>query len=848
MLLCRHLVHRIAPPIRVAHPLSLLFAKITSSKYTVGSSSTLSPSALSRAPNEARCDTPWLPDIPVERLVDCLARLRNPTSPQNICGNAAGQSVEGEMEEVLQQRRKEVMDPLYLYETLRRRDRSALVRLPIHIFLELARRAATTKSTGIAEHLAADALETLADRDRRQLAKELIKHSSMLPNDTIVALLCLLEPDGSRALIGTTLFQSIAAEILKTNAVSEESLKILTARFIVRLSAHKAPIGSRAITYVPPPFIKLSFLLARTLVGKGLDQLTLQLFGAMVGNRNIPPEAIQKTHSGATNFKVTIFVTLIRAALHWHWRRLAVSLLEDLLEIPESDASASSAHALVEEVVFASLNTPSAQDVADSCSLMVLLDNRADDFVVPRGLIKLFYDAAEKLKLGIVAETFYSHTQSPPVLEKTTYPPPEGRALTWLIDYITGTSGNIHLGRRLAKQVVALETPIPYHDRSRFIAIAAMHSYGTESRALWERYSVGKDRDVVIGNAATMIRMTSLFVNIQKRVRSQLEILSMEEDAHAPAPKVQAERVSNEVKRHLSEIERDTTVDPTTLDDPETIQGNTRESFQKRLKDLATFVEYVVHEFRQVKEPLNEATHNDLSSLARAYFMLGNVAAGFETFQVLLDRKEIPDLHDVNIALGVFASYDPKGSARVIETMIKKGLRPDAITFGTVLHHAVLHGEMELVGELVRKSRDLKGHLTLRSISSLIRASVNLDEGNKTKLRSNLEQSLAIIQSLADSDVVCSPNTGKYCISSSLKVDDPVMAFRFWTMLVKRKTEWEDREQVFQRRLIARMIRKHLVCGWIRRDRAMMMLSQLRAKFIIRGSTLARLGRKNVIL
>jgi hypothetical protein len=840
MLLCRHLVHRIAPPIRVAHPLSLLFARITSSKYTVGSSSTLSPS-LSRAPNEARCHTP----IPVERLVDTLARLRNPESPQNTCDAAAGQSVEGEMEEVSQQRGKdEIMDPLYLYETLRRRDTSALVRLPIHIFLELARRAAITKSTGIAEHLAADALETLADRDtdRRQLAKELIKHSSKLQmqHDTIIALLCLLEPDGSGALIGISLFQSIAGKILKTDAVSEECLKILTARFIVRLSANKAPIGSRAITYVPPRFIKLSFLLAKTLVGKGLDQLTLQLFGAMVKNRNIPPEAVQKTPNGATNFKVIIFVTLIRAALHWHWRRLTISLLEDLLKIPESDASPNSAHALAEEVVFTLLNTPSAQDVADSCSLMVLLVNRADDFVVPSGLIKLFYDAAEKLKLGNYAETFYSHTQSRPVLAKTSYPPPEGRALTWLIDYITGTSKNIHFGRRLAKQVVALETPIPYHDRSRFIAIAALHGYGTESRALWERYSVGKDRDVVVGNAATMIRMTSLFVNIQKRVRSQLEILSVGGDT----PTVQAERVSNEVKCDLSGIERD--MNPTTMDDPETIQGVTREYYQKRLKDLTTFVEYVVRQFRQVKEPLNEATHNDLSSLARAYFMLGNVAAGFKTFQVLLDRKEIPDLHDVNIALGVFASYDPKGSARVIERMIKKGLRPDAITFGTVLHHAILHGEMELVGELVRKSRDLKGPLTLQSISSLIRASVNLDESDKVKLRSNLEQSLSIIQSLADSDVVCSPNTGKYCISSSLKVDDPVMAFRFWTMLVKEKTEWEDREQVFQRRLIARMIQKHLAGGWIRRDRAMMMLSQLRAKLAIHSRP--ELARKNVIL
>jgi len=48
-------------------------------------------------------------------------------------------------------------------------------------------------------------------------------------------------------------------------------------------------------------------------------------------------------------------------------------------------------------------------------------------------------------------------------------------------------------------------------------------------------------------------------------------------------------------------------------------------------------------------------------------------------------------------------------------------------------------------------------------------------------------------------------------------------------MLVKEKTEWEDREQVFQRHLIASMTRKHLTRGWLQQDRGEMILSLLGA-------------------
>ncbi|EGN98443.1 hypothetical protein SERLA73DRAFT_183450 [Serpula lacrymans var. lacrymans S7.3] len=424
------------------------------------------------------------------------------------------------------------------------------------------------------------------------------------------------------------------------------------------------------------------------------------------------------------------------------------------------------------------------------------LDIRVPDFIIPDGMIRLFYERAKRLEKGSIAELLYKHTQLPPVLERVQYPPPRGPTLTWFMDHLTTGSRNMHLARLLAKQVVDGFELIPVQDRASFIILTAAHGFAVQARALWERYAQGRDRDVVVGNAAAMIRVVSLFSDLISRTRKKVDNMEVGKD-----------------------------------DEAEGVESLNREYYEQQLDVFSEFAFRVLGEFRQSIEPLEDADHYHLTALARAYFVLGRVSDGFDTFKVILDRKEVPDTHDINVALSAMAEYSPRNAAGMIERMIERGVSPDAVTFGTVLHHSVVHGDMDLVCSLINRAQELdRGELSLKAVAALIRASVKMEDEDKGTLKTNLRRAMGIIRSMKDMEIVCTPNTGKYCIFASLHVDEPVMAFKFWDMLVKAKTEWDDREQSFQRRLIASMIRRHYQAGWLSRDRGMLMLGRLREK------------------
>jgi len=294
---------------------------------------------------------------------------------------------------------------------------------------------------------------------------------------------------------------------------------------------------------------------------------------------------------------------------------------------------------------------------------------------------------------------------------------------------------------------------------------------------------------MVGGNAATMLRLVSVYMSTTRKVQVQL-----------------AETINKERREGTTE-------------DTQAM----REMYEDRSKDVSTFIQSVVAEFRRTQEPLADAPHFPLTSLARAYFMLGNVAAGFETFRVLLDRKELPDLHDINVALSAMAEYTPEGAAKMITRMIDNGVQPNAVTFGTVIHFAALSKDTQLVSSLIKQARLIdQGQLTLKSVQALIRASIEMEDDPEL-LVANLQRALEIIRSLTRSQLLCSPHTGTYCIKSALKVNNPVLAFKFWRLLVEGKFAWADTQHIMLRRLIAQQIDRHHEAGLLTEERAKVM-------------------------
>ena len=84
---------------------------------------------------------------------------------------------------------------------------------------------------------------------------------------------------------------------------------------------------------------------------------------------------------------------------------------------------------------------------------------------------------------------------------------------------------------------------------------------------------------------------------------------------------------------------------------------------------------------------------------------MGRISDGINTLKILLERRELPDMYDINVALSAMAEYSPRKASRMIGKMVRRGLTPDAVTFGTVLHHSIIHGDMDLANKLFNQAQ-----------------------------------------------------------------------------------------------------------------------------------------------
>src|SRR6202012_1598935 len=92
-------------------------------------------------------------------------------------------------------------------------------------------------------------------------------------------------------------------------------------------------------------------------------------------------------------------------------------------------------------------------------------------------------------------------------------------------------------------------------------------------------------------------------------------------------------------------------------------------SLEEEGRDLRDFANLVLTKFREAKEPLQQASREDLNALARANIMLGHVYKGLEILQVVIRRHESPDLHDLNVVLSAIAEFDPQIALKMVRQM-----------------------------------------------------------------------------------------------------------------------------------------------------------------------------------
>ena len=672
------------------------------------------------------------------------------------------------------------------------------------------------------------------------------------------------------------------------------------------------------------------YLLAYDLAAFGMHRRSLDVMQALVQAKKLSSSAMQRIALTAGDFADIVLSTLIRSSASWGWRKPSDDLIQRVL--PTTQSIKPQIGALAVEVLRLQVVHTTAKSIGSAAAIIIQLMERCSELKIPQAVLQAFYEGAQRHRLAELAEQVYTISQSDLVRHEHqhAYLPPAKGALHWFLRYLINTQRNSHLPRVLAWQLVDEKIPIIQQDRGLVIAMLAQQGLASQARALWERYAVGKERDVVVGNSGTMLRLVSLFVSLSKRsedvayarsvkelaesqsqsnvVDAATAIMAREGDAEhvtnghsrtsspvaglthsseadlknvaryeLPGASLQtsvvakdesgmpgtqvADRSLPEEDSHALVVDGDPKVvnedapaarapdgdlpaesDPSLPLSAEATEAGEREQqveLSRTTKstpgEFLDFAERVFNAFRRSRAPLERAHHWELNALARASFILGRLEYGLQVFKLMFRMRYIPDLRDINVAVSILAEHNPTAGANIIERMVRMGIEPDAVTFGSVIHHAIIHGDMPLTTSLIRRARDLGvSGLSYKTVGTLIRAAATVpDEDGRLSPRAQLRNTTELVDTLLLARRVPSPNMGRDCVRVALRADDPSAAFRFWQLLMKDKAEWGDESQARTRQMIARRIRTHYNEGQLDEATARSMLYELKARFYV---------------
>lgn len=673
----------------------------------------------------------------------------------------------------------ELMSQLDDYSLQRHQDPLAPLPFTPNTFCSLWRLALTRKRHTVLQFLAQDLVDRFhgSEHEQARLVRTVLQDVSLarLPRHDILNLLeKLASLDGLGSLSHRTLETILDSIDTRPHTDDRAILLILFPHVISHLKRIVVPNAAAALSHRPRPFVQTCFKLARRLVQLDEQTTALELFQVLVKTRHVPQQIVSSIDASHKDFGFLIRSALVRAAIHWDWRTLAADVLKDMVSTTEWQHPQVVSGVL--ECLYGLLESPSGADVSSCSEILRTLDAGGVD--LPDGLCRQFYLLAHKWNKGDAAMAFYAFTLRDEVrTDRPTVAIPPGPALTWLLAHMTIQRRKAHLGRRLVRQVAMGQTALAVHDRARFIQLACLGSYSADARILYERYIVGRDRDLVRGDGRVLVRMVSLFSKLIK----QAEFKLAQEGAKVQECSVQ---------------------------DPQ------RELWKDRVEDFKRFIQRVLAEYREVHEPLEQASHFALTSLARCLIMTGEFNEAFDLVKRVLERRELPDVHDINVALTALAEYNPNTAMQLVEHMSLQGIRPDSATFGTVIHHGILHGHAGVVKRAIEMAQRLDERISNKAVVLLIRASVSADL-KSGRVKENLVRALRMLKRLKSKDLSSPDLSGKYLVYASLRAHEPELAYKFWDLLVREGSEWTDGEQVYLRGLIGRMTRKHVRLGWM---------------------------------
>ncbi|KAL5482581.1 hypothetical protein ACEPAI_9175 [Sanghuangporus weigelae] len=278
---------------------------------------------------------------------------------------------------------------------------------------------------------------------------------------------------------------------------------------------------------------------------------------------------------------------------------------------------------------------------------------------------------------------------------------------------------------------------------------------------------------------------------------------------------------------------------PGRYDVSEPVTRNPGVSDEPEPDEYIVFAHKVLDAYRRAKEPLHRASHHDLNALARASDMLGSVRQSMQALQTVVDRKEIPDTHDMNVVMIAMAARDPMRAEEMLGLMLQEGMHLNILTFTAVIFGWLKKGNTKRASRVYsRAMRAGHAKLTADVGTGLLIALVDSccsSEGTAVGQvptddwmhRTFLRQAYSLIKTESYRNSAIPYDFGERCVGAALRLEEVGLALYFWKQLLETTTLYETGQQRELRHGIARLVAKATAKGTIGVEERDRMIAEL---------------------
>ncbi|KZV64374.1 hypothetical protein PENSPDRAFT_656619 [Peniophora sp. CONT] len=585
------------------------------------------------------------------------------------------------------------------------------------------------------------------------------------------------------------------------------------------------------------------------LTAHGLRAEALSLLERLVATGRVPPEALRGEELGVKDFYAIVHVAVARACLHWNLTKQAARhTARVVVYLTRNKEPLGGVGAFAVDMLRAVTTHAGEEETTAAAGILRALVGHKNSPRIPDGTLHALYEALYANKMPDYGARVYAWTQAP-ALRQHAYPPPRGDPLPWLMEHLCNTVKNSYSARLLASHVADLDAPLAPNVRANFIALVAEQGFANAARLLWERYSSGRFAAAVTANARLLIRMCGLFASLARQEQGRIDRL----EASQHQPDADTSQFMSSPADESSEMQARRERDDFCPDAFEDAQASGRsrgaigslvaldasrpppekkagtdsptqyyslEERRARHDDFLSFARRVRGQYILAKQPIDKARPWDLNALARAHFILGDDDEGFKALDMARSRGRQPDAYDVSVALGAIAREDPAAGVRMLKTIASHG-RLEPVALGSVVHHALQAGLVEDAKEAMDLAREHKIGLDLKSMDSVLRATLQFSQHDRAALRDNLRRVLAVVRANQTAPVLAVISVGDTCVRAALDANDSALAYDFWHEILRNSEDRWDRRRMAQRKSITGLVLKQRKLLGVENARAM---------------------------